>query len=145
MTGNDSKESVLKESNRVTKKRLKKSLQGTYGNIIAIANKLKVTRGAIYKFLDKNPDMKELVNREREEIVILAENQLAIGMLKGDSQLIRHTLRTKGRDRGWGEKQEIEHSGDIPISINIIAPNTDEMINVTNKQVEYNGEDKTNT
>ena len=123
----------------VTKKKFNKALEGSQGNVILLAQRMGVTRGAVYDFMRKNPEFKLKVEQERDELVTLAENQLHIGLLKGDASLIRFALRTKGRHKGWGEKQEIEHQikpVQINFNVNMDKFNPNKMINVTNKQIE---------
>ncbi len=96
---------------KVTKKRLLNAITGSYGNITVIAKKLGCQRAAVYEFLKKDEEVKTAVEQERERIVDLAENKLVDRLNKGDTTLIVMTLKTLGKNRGYGES--IEHTGTI--------------------------------
>ena len=113
---------------KLSKKKVKNAIKGSGGVLSVLAEKCDVSRSAITQFLQKkrNQDVKELIEQEKERIIDLAENKLHGLINKEDFQAIRYYLNTKGKSRGYVEKQEVEHTGiSTPIEINIIKPNNE--------------------
>lgn len=96
------------------------------GNCSEIAKSLNCTRAAIYKWMDEDPEFKSIKSDVDESLVDLAETQL-INLIKGvpkidennkfigwqekpDTIAILFTLKTKGKNRGYVEKTEIDHT-----------------------------------
>lgn len=102
-------------NNRVSKERFKKALEGSYGVQTIIAKKLGVGRSAITNFLNKNDDMRELCNQEREKIIDIAENRLHSAVNKGQKWAVKMLLSSIGKNRGYVEKQEIEINGTVAL------------------------------
>ena len=115
---------------RVTKKTFKEALVNSGGNQARIAEKMEVTRQAINLFLKNNPDMRELLNDEADRLIEWAEDNVAMSVMVhkdiDDSKWIL-TNSKKGKSRGWGAKQEIEHSGETPHTFNLIVKSEEEI------------------
>ena len=113
---------------KLSKKKVKNAIKGSGGVLSVLAEKCDVSRSAITQFLqkEKNKNIKELIEQEKERIIDLAENKLHGLINKEDFPAIKYYLNTKGKSRGYVEKQEIEHTGiSTPIEINIIKPNNE--------------------
>lgn len=112
---------------KINQKTFKKALVGSGGNQSTIAKKLEVSRAAITKFLNKNPKIKELVEIEGEIVIDISEDNIDSRIVNQknveDSKWkLLHSKR--GKERGYGIKQELEHSMDTTsVEINIIKPN----------------------
>lgn len=105
---------------KITKKGMEKAIKGTGGILSAVAKNLNVTRHTVYKFLDKHPEFQEKLDQEREAIVDLAEGSLFSQVKNREAWATKYLLSTKGKSRGYVEKQELEHSGDgVVINVNI--------------------------
>ncbi len=104
---------------KINQKTFKLALGNSGGNQSIIAKKLQVTRGAITKFLSKNPKMRELLNMEAERIIDVAENVVNAAITNKESEDRLDTSKWKllnskrGKARGYGIKNEIEHSGKV--------------------------------
>lgn len=93
-----------------------KALKNSGGNQARIAERLEVTRQSVGGFLNKNPKMRKLLNEEAELLTDVSEDNIAIGiMTHKDTDLSKwHLLNSKsGKARGYGQKQEVELSGNI--------------------------------
>jgi len=115
---------------RITKKNFKEALKNTGGNQSRIAEKLEVSRQAVSLFLQRNPDMKLLHEEENDLLYDMAEDNVAIDvMVHKDTDESKWLLLNskKGRARGYGQKTEIEHVGDVPITINLITKSNEEI------------------
>lgn len=73
------------------------------------AQALKVSRGTLYRFLDKNTEIAESLDDIDEEIKDLAEGQMLKLLRAGDPQTVRWFLEMKGKDRGYVRRSE--HTG----------------------------------
>lgn len=105
---------------KITIKKFKKALEGSIGVYASIAQKLDVDRSTITKYLKKHPELMPLVEEERERMIDLAENKLFTKINSGEWAPIQFYLKTKGKGRGYVEKQEIEHSGEIDKKLEVI-------------------------
>jgi len=108
---------------KVNKKSFTKALVSSGGNQSLIAGRLEVTRGAVHQFLAKNQDMRELLETEAEEIIDVAEKLIDYDIRERnsvDSAKWKLTNSKRGKSRGYGIKQEIEHSGEaVKIEVKI--------------------------
>ena len=105
---------------KITKQRFKEAVQGTGGIMLSIAKNLNASRSGVYKFCNKHPDMMELRHQEEEKIIDICENSLFTQAKDKEQWAVKYLLSTKGKKRGYVEKQEVEHSGGIKeITINI--------------------------
>lgn len=107
---------------KITKNKYKNVLPGTGGIISAIAKKLNVTRQTVYTFLERYPEMDTLRKQEEDVILDLAESSLFTKAREGEMWATKYLLSTKGKRRGYVEKQELEYLGDNAISINVNIP-----------------------
>ena len=88
------------------------------GNISAVARRFKVSRGAIYKFInEKYPDLLECVKEARESMVDEVESELYKQAKKGNTVAMIFFLKTQGKARGYVEKVEQENSGETVIRV----------------------------
>ena len=124
---------------KINKKDFKRVAAGTGGVQAVVAKRLGVARQSINDFINKYPDMREVLDSEREKIIDMAENKLFVAANKGEKWAIDRILKTLGKNRGHTEKQEIEFSGEVafqPTKIEIIMPEgyKDEVENNPNKE-----------
>ncbi len=111
----------------ITQKDFTKAVKGTMGVRMRIAKNLKVTAAAITYYLERNPKMLKLVERESLNAVTVAENELynLVDYDDDDSSPAAARVRQSSaqfilaRKAKWSEKQEIEHTGLKSININI--------------------------
>lgn len=110
---------------KITKKLFKLALEGSIGTQRDMSRRLNVTDGAVFRYLERHPDMKELLEKRRMDNVDKAEHEIfeelefndyakepaaAARIRQNASQFILSRL---GKKRGWVEKQEVELSGNI--------------------------------
>jgi len=116
-----------KEQKRTTDKKAAMiiALGTTCGNVSEAIRSLSnqgivVGRTAHYRWLDTDADYQTAVNDAAESTLDLVEKALINQIKSGSVQATTFYLKTKGRIRGYNEKQEVDiTSGDEPISINI--------------------------
>jgi len=104
---------------KITKTLFKEALNVSIGTQTDMAKRLKVACSTMTEFLQKNKDMKELLEKKRSLNVSLAEDvifkQLKFSDPKNKSsgERIRQNaaqfiLSRLGRNKGWVEKQELD-------------------------------------
>ena len=101
---------------RITKTNFKQALINSGGNQSRIAEKMEVTRSAVNIFLKRHPDMREALEEQINLLYDTAQDSQAMQILAHKNVdeskwLLMNTKR--GRERGFGNKTEIEHSGSI--------------------------------
>lgn len=112
---------------KVTKKLFKKAVLGTGGIMLSISKNLNCTRQTVYDFCRKNPDMELLRQGEMEKILDITENSLFNQAKNQEQWAVKYLLATKGKKRGYIEKQEIEHSSEKGITINLVEKSVEEI------------------
>ncbi len=109
---------------KITKKMFKLALEGSLGTQRDMSQRLNVTDSGMSQYIDRNPDMKELLDKQRLKNIDRAEHEIFEQLdFNDDEKLgvnakIRQTasqfiLKTIGKSRGWVEKQEVELNGNI--------------------------------
>lgn len=101
---------------RIKKNDLEKAIKEKAGLITFIASGLNVTRDAVYKAIERYK-LEGKLDEARDSTLDLAESQLFNALRDGDKQSVQFYLKTIGRKRGYVEKQEVEHMGDILIEL----------------------------
>lgn len=115
---------------RLTKKKFIKALSGSGGNQTVIAKKCGLSRAAITMFLNRTPEMRELVEDEAERIIDIAENVIDSAITNNkDTDLAKWKLNNskRGKARGYGAKQEFEHVGNTSMVINLVEKSVEEI------------------
>jgi len=116
---------------KITIKNFKEALKKSGGNQSIIAKRLGVTRGAITSFINRKPKMRELVEIEGERIIDVAEN-IVDSKITNDQDLDTAKWKLinskRGKARGYGNKTELEHSGEtIGTTFNLITKSVEEI------------------
>lgn len=97
-----------------------------YGNITIACHASGVGRGMYKSWCDNDKEFRtRLAEIEPEEIMLdFGEHKLMERIAKGDTLATMFLLKTKGKRRGYIEKQEVAHEGDVvkQITINVIRP-----------------------
>ena len=104
----------------ITKTKFIKALEDSGGILSVIARKLKVTRKAVYNFIDKYPELKELIDQERETILDIAQNTVYDRVKGEDWEATRYLLNTLGRQRGFSSRTEETEQIDHNINISFV-------------------------
>jgi len=107
-----------------------------FGNITIACESAGVGRGQYKSWCDKDPDFRQrLAEIEPEEIMLdFGEHKLMERIAKGDTLATMFLLKTKGKRRGYIERQEVAHEGDVvkQITVNVLkASHVDELPNST--------------
>jgi len=91
---------------RLTKDNVAKALAAHHGILSQAAQALGVSRVAIYKFIEKNPELNEVRAEATETLIDVAEGQLAKSLNDGDMKSVRWYLERQGKNRGYTTRVE---------------------------------------
>ena len=85
-----------------------KALKNNLGNISQACKSSKISRQTYYRWVDDDVEFEEQCKNVEESLLDLAENRLLEKIDKYDTTSIIFFLKTKGKKRGYVEKQEFE-------------------------------------
>jgi hypothetical protein len=90
------------------------------GNISAIARAFQVSRAAIYDYISNKPDLKQLIQDERESMIDDAESEIYKQFKKGNTAALIFFLKTQGKQRGYVERQELTGKDGQEVTIKVV-------------------------
>lgn len=96
---------------RLSKKRVEDALHKTKGAVYLAAKRLGVSHTTVYKYVNRYPCLQELKDYYDNEMVDIAELGLRGAVEGEDPWAIKYLLSTKGKARGYVERQEREITG----------------------------------
>jgi len=91
------------------------ALEKSMGIVTAAAKKAKIDRCTHYKWLESDPEYKTSVEAVADIALDFAETKLMANIKKGSDTATIFYLKTKGKKRGYIERQEMEHMGSIKV------------------------------
>ena len=104
----------------VKQKAMLKVLEGNFCNVSAGAKSVGIDRQTHYNWLVGNRQYSAQYKHLEESLLDRAETFLH-EQIEVTPQLLQFFLKTKGKSRGYSEKMEIEHSGEVTgITLNIV-------------------------
>ena len=84
------------------------ALRNNLGHISKACTAANIHRQTYYSWIDKDPEFKQECADVEESLLDLTESKLLENIQKGDNTCIIFYLKTKGKKRGYVEKQEFE-------------------------------------
>lgn len=69
------------------------------------------SRQTVDRYVRRYAACREAIREERETMIDFAEAMLYQRVQQGDQWAIKFLLQTQGRDRGYGEQVDVEHTG----------------------------------
>ena len=88
------------------------AIPGTGGIITAIAKRVGCSWNTAHRYIDRHPSVRAAYDAECESVLDLAEAKTIEAIRDGDGTMIRYYLSTKGKDRGYVQRQEQVLQGD---------------------------------
>jgi hypothetical protein len=98
------------------KKTMLDALERTLGIVSTACEKAGVSRQTHYNWLKDDPEYKAAVDQIQESVIDFAESHLYKLIKEGNPAANIFYLKTKGKSRGYIERQEVEVSGPKPLS-----------------------------
>jgi hypothetical protein len=106
----------MNKQNVTLKRAMLKALEKSLGVVTTAANIVGITRKTHYDWLLKDHNYAQEV-AELENITLdFAESQLHKQVKEGNTTATIFLLKTKGKKRGYVERQEISHQGSVPVT-----------------------------
>jgi len=96
-----------------TVKQFADAIPGSGGIISTIARRVGCEWATADKWCKESPTLARMLQDERESILDLAESVLFKNIREGDTSDAKWLLARMGKQRGYADKQEIEHSGSV--------------------------------
>ena len=96
-----------------TKKALLTALEKSLGVVTSACKIAKVGRTTFYQYLKEDEDFAKKVKDIENIALDFAESQLHKQISEGNTTATIFLLKTKGKKRGYIERQEIQHDGSI--------------------------------
>lgn len=83
------------------------AIKDSHGILNVVARKLGIERQAVQAKMKKNPELKALLDSERDVLIDNCEERLYKCIEKDSFPAIQYALKTIGAARGWGENQTL--------------------------------------
>lgn len=103
------KKGSISNKAEIKKKAFLEAFEKTFGNVSMSCKAVGMSRTQFYRYMKNDAGFKEEIDsiEPNELLVDFAENALMKRISSGDTTAIIFTLKTKGKKRGYVEKQEI--------------------------------------
>lgn len=96
-----------------TKKALLEALEKSLGVVTTACKSVGISRKTYYQYLKEDADFANDVKEIENVSLDFAESQLHKQIQEGSTAATIFLLKTKGKKRGYVERQEVEHQGGI--------------------------------
>lgn len=87
------------------------------GNISQTCKKVQISRQCFYDWKKDDKEFRAAAEDIEESLLDFTESKAMQKISEGDTTMIIFMLKTKGKKRGYVEKQEMELSGSIQITL----------------------------
>jgi hypothetical protein len=104
---------VTPKNHRFTVEQILPLFEQFNGNVSVIARQLKTTRKTIYDYIKKHKTLQDALEDSRETMVDAAESALFAAVTEKQGWAVCFTLKCLGKERGYIERSEIQHSGSL--------------------------------
>jgi hypothetical protein len=88
------------------------ALRANHGLLVLAADELQCSRSTIYSYVQRYPDVAEVLAGERERLIDLAEQGLYYHLTERSPWAIALVLKTLGKGRGYEDKRPITEAPD---------------------------------
>jgi len=103
------------KTERYTTEQMIRALTETKGMITVAADRLKCNPDTVRNYVNRYPTVKAALQEQREGVLDIAELALMRAVQAGEGWAVCFTLKTIGRGRGYIERTETEHSGEVSL------------------------------
>jgi hypothetical protein len=105
-------------NNDILKKNMIEALEKSLGIVTTACRMVGISRETHYRWLREDEAYKEAVEGIADIALDFVESKLHKQIEEGEVSSTIFYLKTKGKKRGFVEKQEIEHSGNMQVTWN---------------------------
>lgn len=99
----------------IQKRAMLEALEKSLGVVTTAAKSVGIDRSTHYKWMESDPDYKAAVDSIADIALDFAESQLHQQIKDKDTTATIFFLKTKGKKRGYIERQEMEVSGGLVV------------------------------
>lgn len=92
------------------------ALKEAKGMVYIAARKLKCAPNTVYSYARRYSTVQDAINEERGHFVDTCELALNRAVLAGEGWAVCFALKTLGKERGYVERHQLEHSGKIDVT-----------------------------
>ena len=107
----------MDKSRHIKKALLLQALEKSLGVVTVACKAADIPRSTYYKWMKEDADFKQQVADIADVALDFAESQLHAQISEGSTAATIFYLKTKGKKRGYIERQEIENTGEPQIVI----------------------------
>jgi len=125
----------MNKSEQLKKEQLLQALTKSLGIVSTACASVGMSRTTYYKYYNEDKDFKTLVDDISDVAIDFAESKLFDLMREGHPTAIIFYLKTKGKKRGYVEKQEASHNSNNITGIRLISDC--EVVEDKNLKVEF--------
>jgi predicted site-specific integrase-resolvase len=101
----------------IHKKAMIEALEKSLGIVTTACKQVGISRETHYRWTQEDPDYKAAVDSLQDMVLDFAESQLHKQIQNGEVTSTIFYLKTKGKRRGYIERQEMENSGQQTIKV----------------------------
>jgi len=101
---------------KFSKAKFLRAIPDTGGVVTRIAERLECERTTVYKYMRRYPDLAAAVENERDKVLDIAEEGVLSALYAGDVATCQWFLTRKGRERGYGDKTEVDAKVDATLN-----------------------------
>lgn len=105
---------------RLVRKRVKESIPKSAGIMSTIAARLGCSWNAARDFIVADPELSQMLQNEMEGVLDMAESVVYQSAKDGNTHDAKWLLSKKGKARGFGDKVEVENTGDVTVRIEYV-------------------------
>ena len=109
----------MSKNNKIqhTKKALIEALEKSLGVVTTACKQVGIDRTTFYRYYKEDEKFKKQVDDLSNVAKDFAESQLFKRIQDGNPTATIFYLKTKAKDRGYVERQEIQHTGDVKTEV----------------------------
>ena len=82
-----------------------------------VAQRLKCSRNTVSRYAREYATVRQALDDESETVLDLAESKLVASIKDGDLSAVKYILSTKGKGRGYTERQEVTGADGAPLVV----------------------------
>ena len=114
----------MNKSEQLKKEQLLQALTKSLGIVSTACASVGMSRTTYYKYYNEDKDFKTLVDDISDIAIDFAESQLFELIKGGNITAVIFYLKTKGKKRGYVEKQELDLGNNFPnnITVEFVSP-----------------------
>jgi hypothetical protein len=113
-------------NNDILKKAMLEALEKSLGVVTSACKTVDISRETHYRWLREDSDYKAAVEALSDVALDFAESQLHKQIKEGNSTATIFFLKTKGKKRGYIERQEVEVASGKMFQIEVLGEDSDQ-------------------